>query len=696
MRVVEPEQAGGGRNPRAPRRARGKTAEGAGVIVRQRQPVGGDRGGGGAGGRCGWRRARAAPAAAPRVTHSSLHPGSGARLQSGPSAATGYVEWHAPDRPDALLLPEYDFVVVGAGSAGSVVAARLSEVAGWTVLLLEAGMDESVLTDIPIFVGYFQLTNYNWGYRVQPQQGACLAMRDRRCEWPRGKALGGSSVINYMIYTRGHPGDYDSWRDMGNPGWGYRDVLPYFKKSENARRLRTKDAGFHGEDGPLDVETPTFRTPLVEAFLDAAAEAGYPSRRDYNGARHDVFGYVQSNTRRGSRCSANKAFVRPAAQRPNLHVALHAHVAGVDVEAGRAAAVRFLRGGRMLRVRARKEVILSAGALNTPQLLMLSGIGPADHLRSLGIPVVVDAPGVGENLQEHVTYLGLTFLVNDSVAFVESRMQQPALILQYLLNGTGPLTVPGGVEAVGYVHTPLDDDPYGRPDVELLYASGSLNSDGGGALRKGFGISDEFYERMYRSVDNRDSWTIWPLLMHPRSRGRVRLRTANPLHWPLFEGNFFSDERDLRVLVAGIREALRIAGKPPLQRFASRLHATPVPGCEHLGGGGGGGGEEPDEYWECAARRLSGTLHHQSGTCKMGPASDAAAVVDARLRVRGVAALRVADASVMPTVPTAHTNAPTYMIGEKAADMVKQDWGAIPAPETTSAQPVTAARARQP
>ncbi|XP_049838387.1 glucose dehydrogenase [FAD, quinone]-like [Schistocerca gregaria] len=618
--------------------------------------------------------------------------------RQGPAAATGYVEWHAPDRPDALLLPEYDFVVVGAGSAGSVVAARLSEVPGWTVLLLEAGMDESVLTDIPLFVGYFQLTNYNWGYRVQPQQGACLAMRDRRCEWPRGKALGGSSVINYMVYTRGHPGDYDSWRDMGNPGWGYRDVLPYFKKSENARRLRTKDAAFHGEGGPLDVETPAFRTPLVEAFLDAAAEAGYPSRRDYNGARHDVFGYVQSNTRRGSRCSANKAFLRPAAHRPNLHVALHAHVTGVDVDvhAGRAAAVRFLRAGRLLRVRARKEVILSAGALNTPQLLMLSGIGPAEHLRSLGIPVVVDAPGVGENLQEHVTYLGLTFLVNDSVTFVESRMHQPAVILQYLFNGTGPLTVPGGVEAVGYVHTPLNDDPYGRPDVELLYASGSLNSDGGGALRKGFGISDEFYERMYRSVDNRDAWTIWPLLMHPRSRGRVRLRTPNPLHWPLFEANFFSEERDLLVLVAGIREALRVAGRPPLRRFASRLHATPVPGCEHLGGGGGGGGEHPDEYWVCAARRLSGTLHHQSGTCKMGPASDAAAVVDARLRVRGVAALRVADASVMPTVPTAHTNAPTYMIGEKAADMIKQDWGAIPAPEGASAQPVAAARPQQP
>ncbi|KAK7874213.1 hypothetical protein R5R35_006256 [Gryllus longicercus] len=569
------------------------------------------------------------------------------------------------------VLPEYDFVVVGGGSAGAVIASRLSERKDWTVLLLEAGGDENEVSDVPALAAYMQLSNLDWKYQTMPSRNRayCLGMNGDRCNWPRGKVLGGSSVLNAMIYVRGNRKDYDHWAALGNEGWSYDEVLPYFKKSEDNRNPYLAKTPYHATGGYLTVQEPPWRTPLALAFLEAGEQLGYDNR-DINGARQTGFMLAQGTIRRGSRCSTAKAFLRPVRLRKNLHVAMYSTATKVlldnSTERGRPRAfgVQFSRDGVRRTVRARREVVLAAGAINSPQLLMLSGVGPRDHLASLGIPVHADLP-VGHNLQDHVGLGGLTFLIDKPVTFKRSRYQTMPVFLDYVLNERGPMTSLG-VEGLAFVNTKYNRDPE-WPDVQFHFAPSSVNSDGGDQIRKITNLRDRIYNTMYKPLIPAETWTILPLLLRPRSTGWVRLKSTNPAHYPQIEPNYFAFREDVNTLVEGIKIAMNVSATPAFQKFGSRPHTIPMPGC-------GKYSFMSDEYWECALRHFTFTIYHPAGTCKMGPQGDRSAVVDPRLRVHGVDGLRVADASIMPTIVSGNPNAPVIMIGEKAADIIKKDW----------------------
>lgn len=455
--------------------------------------------------------------------------------------------------PDSTtFLKEYDFVVVGAGSGGSVVTNRLTEVRDWSVLLLEAGKEEIFLTDIPILVSYILATDYNWGYKTERQEGICMGMVGQRCNWHRGKGMGGTSIINYMVYTRGSKKDFDKWGALGNPGWSYDDLLPYFKKSENIAVTQLADSPYHGKGGYLNVDKAHWATPLGKIFIEAVKQIGYPSR-DTNSPNPIGVYPVLSTTVNGARLSSSKAFIRPVRSRRNLHVGKQARVTRIliDSTTNRTFGVEFVKNRRTYVVRARKEVILCAGALNSPQLLMLSGVGPREHLDELGIPVVQDLR-VGYNLQDHVSMAGLAFQVNDTVTIVESRYQSPQYFLDYALNGNGPYTMPGGAEAVAYTRTKYNNDT-DQPDMELVFGPGSFMGDTGGSLYRSFNIRDDVIRKMYGSRMGLDGFGIVPILLQPYSRGRIKLRSRNPFHWPLLYPNYYTDPRDLPVLVEGLK-----------------------------------------------------------------------------------------------------------------------------------------------
>jgi len=569
------------------------------------------------------------------------------------------------DRHD--LYPEYDFIIVGSGSAGAVIANRLSEITKWNVLLLEAGPDENEITDVPSVAGYLQLSKLDWKYKTEPTGQACLAMKGGRCNWPRGKVLGGSSTLNYMLYVRGNRRDYDHWESLGNTGWGYEQALYYFKKSEDNRNPYLQKSPYHATGGYLTVQESPWKTPLVVAFVQAGVEIGYENR-DINGEQQTGFMISQGTIRRGSRCSTAKSFLRPIRLRKNIHIAMNSHVTKIMIDplTRRATGVEFFRNGLKQRVKARKEVILSAGAINSPQILMLSGIGPKEHLQHIGIPVIKNLP-VGDNLQDHIGMGGLTFLIDKSVSIVQDRFPAIAMTMQYVINGKGPLTTLGGVEGYAFINTIYANHSIDYPDIQLHMAPASVNSDGGAQVRKILGLTDEVYNTVYRPIRNRDVWTIMPLLLRPKSRGTVRLRNSNPFHKPVINANYFSDPMDIATLVEGAKLSIKISEAKVFQQFGSRLHRIKLPGCKHLKFGS-------DAYWECHIRHISMTIYHPVGTAKMGPPSDPTAVVDPRLKVYGIAGLRVIDASIMPTISSGNTNVPVIMIGEKGADLIKEDW----------------------
>ncbi|XP_046386917.1 glucose dehydrogenase [FAD, quinone]-like isoform X2 [Ischnura elegans] len=591
-------------------------------------------------------------------------------LQSVMALITAGSSHHSSAPPDKTLLPEYDFVVVGAGTAGCVVANRLTENPNWKVLLIEAGRDENFLMDVPLLANYFQFTDSNWKYRTERQTGACLGMKDGKCNWPRGKVMGGSSVLNYMMYTRGNKMDYDRWAEQGNEGWSYRDVLPYFMKVENMAVPNLDKSPYHQKGGPVTISYPAFHTPLATAFLKAGEELGY-NVTDYNGATQTGFSYIQTSTGNGERSSSSRAYIQPIRNRKNLSVKREALVTKVliDPRSMKAYGVQMVMGGRTLVVRARMEVIVSAGAINTPQLLMLSGVGPKEHLNKIGVPVIADLR-VGENLQDHIACGALNFLVNESVSLSTDKIiNDPSSVVDYAQKRKGPLTVPGGVEAIAFVNTRLprkaEDQIPDFPDVELFFIGGLLANQP--IVRGAFGIRDDIYGAAYAPTEGMDGWTVFPMLLRPRSRGKILLKSRDPFQKPLIMPNYFEDPYDLEVIVDGVFTTIALSKTKAFQRFGSRLNTLPIPPCRKFK-------ITSRDYWRCATRHITLTIYHHVGTAKMGPQSDPTAVVDPRLRVYGIKGLRVIDASIMPTVPTAHTNAPTFMLAEKGCDMIKEDW----------------------
>ncbi|XP_059610329.1 glucose dehydrogenase [FAD, quinone] [Phlebotomus argentipes] len=582
-------------------------------------------------------------------------------------AMTNDIYFNQSFRDTVDFLPEYDFIVVGGGSAGAAVAGRLAEVEEFSVLLLEAGQDETILTDVPLSASLNQLTAANWGYKPEPSPIACVGLKGGTCNWPKGRVLGGTSVLNYLVFNRGHRRDFDGWAEAGNVGWSYSDLLPYFKKLENVQVPQFQDPAYRGMDGPVTIDQSPFETKMLRAFLEAGPKFGYKIN-DPNGREMLGFSKIQATLRNGRRCSSAKAYLRPMANRPNLHIAKRSWVTKILIDpiTKTATGVEFLKNKRKYAIRASKEVILSAGVIGSPQLLMLSGVGPADHLKSLGIPVLQDLK-VGYNLQDHMSLPGLVFLINKPLSVRERDVNNPLTVMDYFLFSRGPLTIPGGSEGYAFVKVPNSTLPDDYPDIEIVLGTGGLNNDDSRAIGHLLGIPEQFYRKTYGPILGKHSFSLVPVSMKSRSRGRITLRSKNPFHWPKMVHNYNQDPEDVRTLVEGIKLCVKIGESESFRKYGARLNRIPYLGCENEVFGS-------DKYWECCIRQIGSSLQHQVGTCKMGPSGDPSAVVNPNLQVHGIRNLRVADASIIPVIPAAHTNAVAMLIGEKVADMIKNLW----------------------
>ncbi|KXJ81242.1 hypothetical protein RP20_CCG020916, partial [Aedes albopictus] len=561
---------------------------------------------------------------------------------------------------------EYDFIIVGGGNAGAVLANRLSEISQWKILLIEAGGEDNILSDIPLFAAYLQSTALNWNFVSERQEGTCLGIKDERCPAPKGKGLGGSTIINYMIYNRGNPADFDNWAAAGNEGWSYKDVLPYFMKSEKVTFKDTNKQPKHGKGGPVNVEYVPYRSPLVHAFVKANEQLGRKIV-DYNGDSQLGVDYLQATTKRGKRVTSASAYLDTIRVRKNLQILTNARVTKmlINSKTKTANGVEYLWQKQKYKVHARKEVILSAGSFQSPQLLMLSGIGPRKHLEDLNIPVLIDLP-VGETMYDHLCLIALSFFTNTTrAAFSTDRLGVPE-VFDYKL-GNGALTVPGALEALAFVKTESSSEPRDVPNIELLFLGGTPASDFGTGTVRGFSWKQDVYDTLYKTTEGQDQFTIAVMLFHPKSSGYIRLKDSNPLHWPLIYHNFLTEPEDLDTMVEGIKEVLRLIETSAMKAIGARINDTPIPTCARYT-------FATDTYWKCLVRSLASTLHHQVSTCRMGPAEDPKAVVSPQLLVHGTKNIRVVDASVMPYVPTGHTQAAVYMIAEKAADMIKDHW----------------------
>ena len=529
----------------------------------------------------------------------------------------------------------FDYIVTGAGSAGCAVAARLSESGRFKVLLLEAGVrDTSPWVHIPIgYTKLFANPRMNWMFDSAPEPN----LNNRTLYLPRGKMLGGTSSLNGMVYMRGTPADYDLWRQRGCEGWAWEQVLPFFKKAEDNQRGASE---FHGIGGPLRVSDPPMIWPLGKAMVDASIQAGIPYNPDFNGAKQEGCGYYQTTTNKRVRWSAASAYLKTARKRPNLTIVTQAHATKVLIENGRATGVEYRTTAGVHTARAEREVIVSGGSYGSPHLLQLSGIGPADLLQSLGIPVVQDMPSVGDHLHDHFNIYA-TYRLTKHVSLNDLAASLPRKIaagLQYLFTGKGYMNTTG-LFAGALIRS---DPSMERPDLQINMSAWST------AERNREGIHPHPFPGM----------TLSPVHLRPEGRGTVRIKSADPRVQPEIKFNFLRSEYDMRALVYGIRMCRTIAAQPALAPFVAE---EILPGAAM----------QSDADMEQVVRERGVSNHHPAGTCRMGPGPGA--VVDPRLRVHGIERLRVADASIMPSIIGGNTNAPTIMIGEKAASMILED-----------------------
>ena len=528
--------------------------------------------------------------------------------------------------------PEFDYIVVGAGSAGCVLANRLSAGGKHSVLLLEAGpKDTNVWIHVPLGYGrLFKEKTVNWMYQTEPEPG----LDGRTVFQPRGKVLGGSSSINGLLYVRGQHEDYDRWRQRGNSGWGYDDVLPYFKKAENQARGADE---FHGVGGPLPVSELSYADPLSAAFIEAAAETGIPRNADFNGATQEGAGYFQTTTRHGRRASTAVAYLRPARSRTNLHIETAALAQRILFAGRRAVAVEYRKDGALRTARARKEILVCSGAYNSPQLLQLSGVGPADLLRRHGIDVVLDAAGVGNDLQDHlqvrvVMRCTQRITLND---VVNSPARKVMAGLRYAAFRTGPLSIAAGTSGAFFKTNPR----LSTPDVQIHFLPFST-------------------DKMGEKLHSFSGFTASVCQLRPESRGSLRIRSADPAVPPEIRINYLATEVDRTTNVEGLKILRKILHAPALRPY---VVDEVDPGAKVT----------TDEELLNYCRQRGSTIYHPTSTCRMG--SDPLAVVDQRLRVRGLEALRVVDGSVMPDLVSGNTNAVIIMIAEKASEMILQD-----------------------
>ena len=532
-------------------------------------------------------------------------------------------------RPDA---PEFDYIVVGAGSAGCVLANRLTANGKHSVLLLEAGPEDTHLW-IHVPLGYgklFKEKAVNWMYQTEPEPG----LDGRTIFQPRGKVLGGSSSINGLLYLRGQHEDYDRWRQRGNAGWGYDDVLPYFKKAEDQQRGGNE---FHGVGGPLPVSDWRHADPLSEAFVVAAAESGIPTNPDFNGATQEGAGFFQTTTRRGRRASTAYSYLRPARSRSNLHVETEALAQRILFDGRRAVAVEYRQGANVKTARARREILVSSGAYNSPQLLQLSGVGPADLLQKYGVGVVLDMQGVGNDLQDHlqvrmVMRCAQKITLNDIVNHPVRRVLAGA---RYAAFRTGPLTIAAGTSGAFFKTNPR----LATPDIQVHFLPFS---------------TDKMGEKLHPF----SGFTASVCQVRPESRGTLRIKSADPSVAPEIRINYLATETDRNANVEGLKILRRILHAPALKPYVIE---EVDPGSKVAS----------DEELLNYCRQRGSTIYHPTSTCRMG--NDSLAVVDQRLRVRGIEGLRVVDGSIMPDLVSGNTNAPIIMIAEKASDMILED-----------------------
>jgi choline dehydrogenase len=562
----------------------------------------------------------------------------GLRLSElGKTAPSGMSQKRARENDAMKEKKDFDFIVIGAGAAGCLLASRLSKDPAVRVALIEAGPSDldfpvSVKTTLPIGnVFLLPDARYNWQhvYSGGPE------VNGRQIPCPRGKLLGGCTSVNGTVYMRGHPTDYDEWAALGNEGWGYQDVLAYYKRHEN---YVGQASGLHGSGGELDVRKPRESNRLAHALIEAAIEGGHQRNDDFNGARQDGFGIFDLNQRGGVRLSSSRAFLHPVVRRSNLRVFANTLVERINLQGSRVAGVTIRREGKKEALVASAEVVLAAGTINSPQLMMLSGLGPADMLRRHGIRVVEDLPGVGANLQDHPT-VSVAMSNPGAESYALSWRTAPRIAaapLRYLFARSGMLAS-NAAEAGGFLHS---REGLTRPDLQMTFMVGLKDNP--------------------RTLPRRHGFVLHVAVLRPATRGLLELASADPAARPVINPHFLEDRADVDALIAGLKSARHILSMPAMARY-SGAELSPGPGVKS------------DAELEAFIRANLATTYHPVGTCKMGPRQDPMAVVDSRLRVHGISGLRVADASIMPNIIGGNTSAPSMMIGERAAEFIVQD-----------------------